>query len=355
MTDRSVIYWQVFFYMIHDLTERMKAFEMYPEVVFRIGFNLSIYRGRIWWGKFLKSVIVDCMNEKVRLKILLIMVMMISTGCNSERKIDPDSIQIPEDMVFIQGGITTIGSQNGLVNERPVFELRVQPFLMDKNLVTVKQFRDFVDETEYRTEAETFGNGVVFDFERGEWTLVDGVTWQYPNGPDQEFAIDNHPVRMVSWNDAVAYLEWVGKRLPTEVEWEHAAKGGDNRMKLYSWGETLIVDGEHMANTWNGVFPTENVAEDGYLQTSPVGEFNVTELGLTDMGGNVWEWTEDWYRSYSLRNEPFTPTSQSEKVLRGGSFMCHVSYCHGYRVSSRSHTPPDNAIFHVGFRGVKDI
>lgn len=290
-----------------------------------------------------------------RIRKLLLIVVLISVGCNSNSEIDPDSIHIPEEMIFVQGGTTTIGSQNGLANERPVFETRVEPFLMDKNLVSVEQFREFVEETGYVTEAETFGNGVVFDFERGEWALVDGVTWQYPNGPDQEPAIDNHPVRMVSWADAVTYLEWAGKRLPTEIEWEHAAKGGDNRMELYSWGESLIEDGEYKANTWNGVFPVENVAEDGYLQTSPVGEFNVTELGLTDMGGNVWEWTEDWYRSYASRDEPYTPTTQSEKVLRGGSFMCHVSYCHGYRVSSRSHTPPDNAIFHVGFRGVKDI
>jgi len=295
------------------------------------------------------------MNIKQTAAVLLISAMILSAGCDLDREIDPSSIHIPDEMVFVQGGTTTIGSQNGLPNERPVFEVEVSPFLMDKNLVTVEQFREFIDETGYVTEAETFGNGVVFNFDRGEWTLVDGVTWEYPNGPDQEPAIDNHPVRMVSWMDAVSYLEWVGKRLPTEIEWEHAAKGGDNSMDLYSWGDRLIEDGEYMANTWNGVFPVENIAEDGYLQTSPVGTFNVTELGLTDMGGNVWEWTEDWYRSYALRDEPYTPTSQSEKVIRGGSFMCHVSYCHGYRVSSRSHTPPDNAIFHVGFRGVRDI
>lgn len=286
---------------------------------------------------------------------LLVLILITSVGCGSERDIDPDSIDIPDEMVFVPGGITTIGSKNGLANERPVFEVKVPPFLMDKNLVTVEQFREFVIETGYETEAEMFGNGVVFDFDRGEWILVDGVTWEYPNGPGQEPAIDNHPVRMVSWNDAKSYLEWAGKRLPTEVEWEHAAKGGDDRMELYSWGDSLIEDGEYMANTWNGVFPVENIAEDGYLQTSPVGAFNVTELGLTDMGGNVWEWTEDWYRSFALRDTPYTPTSQSEKVIRGGSFMCHISYCHGYRVSSRSHTPADNAIFHVGFRGVRDI
>jgi len=295
------------------------------------------------------------MNNKRTLILGLLSLFITFAGCDFEREIDPSSIEIPDEMVFVQGGTTTIGSQNGLPNERPLFEVRVSPFLMDKNLVTVNQFREFVEGTGYVSEAETFGNGVVFDFDRGEWTLVDGVTWEYPNGLGEEPAIDNHPVRMVSWKDANSYLEWAGKRLPTEVEWEHAAKGGDNRNELYSWGESLIDDGVYQANTWNGVFPIENIAEDGYLQTSPVGDFNVTELGLTDMGGNVWEWTEDWYRSYTLRDEPFNPTPQSEKVLKGGSFMCHVSYCHGYRVSSRSHTPPDNALFHVGFRGVRDI
>ncbi|MCC5908624.1 MAG: formylglycine-generating enzyme family protein [Balneolaceae bacterium] len=280
---------------------------------------------------------------------------LLLSGCSSNEysTIDPD--EIPEGMVFIPGGTTTIGSNDGSPDERPVFETEVESFLMDKNLVTVAEFRQFVEETGYVTEAEEFGNGVVFNFERGEWYLMDDVTWEYPNGPDGDMAEENHPVRQVSFNDASAYLEWAGKRLPTEIEWEHAARGGKNNPSPYAWGESLIEHGTYQANTWTGTFPVENVAEDGYLQTSPVGEFNVTELGLTDMGGNVWEWTDSWYRPYSYRDQPYNPSPQSEKVLRGGSFMCHVSYCHGYRVSARSNTPADNAMFHVGFRGLMDL
>lgn len=281
--------------------------------------------------------------------------LLLTIGCSEIQTEEIDKKLIPEGMAFIQGGTTSIGSINGQPNEQPVFEVNVPSFFMDKNLVTVEEFRKFVKETGYITEAEKFGNGVVFDFDRGEWTLAEGVTWQYPNGPGGELAENNHPVRQVSWNDASAYLKWTGKRLPTEIEWEYAAKGGKDTEQSYAWGESLVVQGRYQANTWTGTFPLENIAEDGYLQTSPVGKFNVTELGLTDMGGNVWEWTQDWYRSYAERNRPFQPNLYSEKVLRGGSFMCHVSYCHGYRVSARSHTTPDNALFHVGFRGVMDL
>jgi len=278
--------------------------------------------------------------------------LFIISNCTNE---NTSNELVPEGMVFIPSGISDIGSETGLPNEQPVFQVHVKPFYMDKNLVTVKEFRLFVEATEYVTEAENIGNGVVFDFKRAEWTLVDDATWEYPNGLNSEPADDNHPVRQISWNDAKEYLKWRGKRLPTEIEWEHAAKNGENSNNIYAWGDSLIISDQYQANTWNGTFPKENIPDDGYLQTSPVGEFNITQLGLTDMGGNVWEWTEDWYRPYSDRDKQYKTTTMSEKVLRGGSFMCHISYCHGYRVSARSHTTPDNALFHVGFRGVKDL
>jgi sulfatase modifying factor 1 len=288
-------------------------------------------------------------------KIGIVFFLMILVGCEKEEENTNYKIKIPDGMVYIQGGITTIGSNDGLPNEQPVFEISVNPFLMDKNLVTVSEYRKFVLDTQYISESELFNNGVVFDFDKGEWFLKEGVTWEYPNGKDSKIAEDDHPVRMVSWNDATEYLKWIGKRLPTEIEWEHAAKGAENINRIYSWGDSLVVEGKFKANTWNGKFPVANTVDDGYLQTSPVGAFNITELGLTDMGGNVWEWTQSWYRSYADRNIPFQPASNSEKVLRGGSFMCHVSYCHGYRTTARSHTPPENSLFHVGFRGVMDI
>jgi len=263
--------------------------------------------------------------------------------------------KIPEGMVLVPGGEATIGSESGLPAERPVFTTHVPSFYMDKHLVTVGQFRQFADETGYVTFSEKIGDGIVFDHAQGRWVIAPGVYWEYPLGKEQGRAPDDHPVTLVTYDDAMAYLKWAGKRLPTEVEWEHAARGISNRDQPYAWGEKLIVDGKYQANTWTGHFPRQNLGEDGYILTSPVGAFGEMELGLTDMGGNVWEWTSDWFRSYRDRDTPYEPGEQSEKVIRGGSFICHASYCHGYRVSARSHTPPDNNMFHIGFRGVKDI
>ncbi len=273
----------------------------------------------------------------------------------SQAKTGNGDEQAPEGMVLVPGGEATIGSETGLPAERPVFKTQVAPFYMDKHPVTVGQFRAFVNETGYVTFSEKIGDGIVFDHTEGTWQIASGVYWEYPLGKENEKAPDDHPVTLLTYNDALAYLEWAGKRLPTEVEWEHAARGVTNRDQPYAWGEQLVVDGSFMANTWTGRFPQKNLGEDGYILTSPIETFGETELGLTDMGGNVWEWTSDWFRSYSDRNTPYEPGELSEKVIRGGSFMCHVSYCHGYRVSARSHTPPDNNMFHIGFRGVKDL
>ena len=266
----------------------------------------------------------------------------------------PD-VPIPDGMVLVPGGQATIGSNSGLPTEQPEFITTVAPFFMDKNLVTVAEFRAFVQETGYVTFSEEVGDGIVFNFDQGRWVIEPGVYWEYPKGRVNPKAPDNHPVTLLTVYDAEAYLQWAGKRLPTEIEWEHAARGITNRNNPYAWGTELKVDGVYMANTWVGEFPVRNVAEDGYYMTSPVGEFAITELGLADMGGNVWEWTSSWYRPYSQRNTVYTPGPNSERVLRGGSFMCHESYCHGYRVSARSNTPPDNNMFHIGFRGVKDL
>ncbi len=264
--------------------------------------------------------------------------------------------KIPSEMSLILGGEIWIGSESGLANEKPVFQTEVQPFLMDKKMVTVAEFRDFIEETGYVTEAEKFGDGVVFDFKKSTWVLLPNATWDYPQGPLAEKANDNHPVTMLSYSDADEYLSWVDKRLPTEVEWEHAARGISLRDNPYSWGQELKEnDSTYMANTWNGVFPIMNTIDDGYLTTSPVGTFGTNQFDLSDMGGNVWEWTSDWYRSYENYNQPYIINPASQKVLRGGSFLCHTSYCHGYRVSARSYTPIDNSMFHIGFRGVKSI
>jgi sulfatase modifying factor 1 len=267
----------------------------------------------------------------------------------------PPGVAIPEAMVYIPGGVTRIGSEDGLPDEAPVFRARVEPFFMDAHPVTVAQFRVFIERTGYRTEAERFGDAGVYDVRTGEWRLVKGADWRHPLGPDGAEAAADHPVTQVSWNDAVACAQWAGKRLPTEIEWEHAARGGADSRQLYAWGDSLVGHGDHHANTWQGPFPDGNTLEDGYAYTSPVGAFGQTVLGLSDMGGNVWEWTADWFRPYEERERRFIPDAQSEKVQRGGSFLCHRDFCHGYRVSARSRSTPETALLNVGFRLVQDI
>lgn len=294
-------------------------------------------------------------------QLISITCLMLLVGCGSGETapeappVQPVALDVPEGMVYVPGGTTRIGAENGLPNEAPPFEATVAPFFLARSPVTVARFRAFIDSTGYQTEAEHFGDGGLFDLEARGWTLRQGASWRHPLGAGTPMAADDHPVTQVSWNDADAFCAWEGKRLPTEVEWEHAARGATNRRDRYAWGEHLDENGSAKANTWNGTFPVRNTGTDGFIYTSPVGTFGETPLGLTDMGGNVWEWTSDWYRPYRSRNDPYTPTAQSEKVQRGGSFMCHESYCHGYRVSARSHSTPETSLFHVGFRCAQDL
>jgi len=257
-------------------------------------------------------------------------------------------------MVYIAGGRTRIGSDDGGASERPTFYADVVPFLLDVHPVTVAEFRRFVDATGYTTQAERAGESGVFDLKRGTWGLVRGVSWRHPLDPSEP-AADDHPVTQVSWNDAVSYCAWKHGRLPSEVEWEHAARLGHRAGDHYAWGDALVDHGRYRANTWQGHFPTENTVADGYRTTSPVGTFGTTASGLTDMGGNVWQWCEDWYRPYAERATVFRPDAQSEKVIRGGSFLCDPQVCHGFRVSARGHTAPDTGLVHIGFRCAMDV
>ncbi|HEX9651495.1 MAG TPA: SUMF1/EgtB/PvdO family nonheme iron enzyme [Cyclobacteriaceae bacterium] len=245
-------------------------------------------------------------------------------------------IETPPGMVFIPGNDA------------------MDSFFMDATPVTVAQFREFVNATGYITQAEKFGDAGVFTIEEN-WHLVKGANWEFAMGREEPKAKDSHPVTQISYYDALAYSEWAGKRLPTEKEWQHAAMDGEHLDTQYNWGNRLVVEGRFMANTWQGSFPFYNSNEDGFATTSPVGTFGKTKLGLTDISGNVWEWCSDWKISPGLSMVNFEPDSTTEKVLRGGSFLCDLSYCQGYRLDGRSGSTPQTSLFHTGFRCVKDI
>lgn len=229
---------------------------------------------------------------------------------------------------------------------------------MVKHPLTVKEFRDFVRSANYVTEAEVFGNSAVFDFNTGKWFLLDGAYWEYPQGKEFPKANDNHPVTQVSWNDASAYCDWTGKPLPTEFEWEYAARNaGKNKNTIYPWYTNSLTNenSKYLANVWQGSFPLYNTEADGYKLTSPVGTFGESKLGLQDMAGNVWEWCSNWKISYNENSEEFTTKQPIKKVQRGGSFLCYPNICHSYRVSGRSGATPESSTMNTGFRCVKDI
>lgn len=290
-----------------------------------------------------------------RSDIVLLGCLIVLASCGGEARQQGAEATPPEGMIYVPGGTTSIGSDEGMPNEQPIFDAEVSPFFLDRHPVTVAQFAQFVLETGYDTEAERFGNAGILDPDSREWKLVDGAFWRMPLGFDGPEAHPDHPVTQVTWHDAQAYAAWAGKRLPTEVEWEHAARGAVNRPGPYAWGEQLVEGGHHRANTWQGRFPVYNTGEDGFMMTSPVGAFGETPLGLTDMGGNVWEWVQDWYRPYDMREVVYEPTGEGERVQRGGSFLCNGDWCHGFRVSARSHSTPETALFHVGFRCARDV
>ena len=258
-------------------------------------------------------------------------------------------------MIFIKGGKFIFGNDNGLERERPEQEVIVQSFLMDKNLVTVNEFRNFVISTNYKSEAEKFGNAIVFIDSINTWKLIDGATWEYPLGNSNPIAFDNHPVTQVSWNDALAYCEFCDKTLPTEVQWEYAAsERGKKKNQLFYWGNDLVINNKYMCNTWASGYPNSIGFQDGFKYTSPVGYYGANSLGIFDMAGNVWEWCYNWHLPYVGSNQIF-PTELQGKAQRGGSFLCNPNYCHGFRLSARSATSPESSLFHVGFRCAKNI
>jgi len=316
----------------------------------------------------------------------------------------------PPGMVWVPGGEFTMGwdGPEARPDESPSHRVRVDGFWMDATEVTNAQFRAFVEASGYVTIAERpvdweelrqqlppgtpkppddqlVPGALVFtppdhavDVHRPGsfyewWAWVPGASWRHPTGPDSSLeGRDDHPVVQVAWQDAVAYADWAGKQLPTEAQWEHAARYGSDGAP-FAWGDELVPGGVHRANIWQGSFPGEDEALDGYAGPAPVGSFPPNPLGLFDMAGNVWEWTADRFdpAAYARRardlpddgccinprgpdatRDPRNPHSTDSRVQKGGSFLCHASYCASYRPSAKMGTPTDTGLNHTGFRCV---
>ena len=257
-------------------------------------------------------------------------------------------------MTFVKGGKFNFGSNNGLNREKPIQEVTIQSFLIDKNLVTTEDFRAFINESNYITEAEKFGDAIVYDDSSDIWKLVDGANWEFPLGKSKTISPNNHPVTQISWNDACAYCEFYDKNLPSELQWEYAAsERGKKKNQLFYWGNNLKVDNNYMCNTWTSGYPNLIDSDDGFRYTSPTGYFKPNSLGIFDMAGNVWEWCSNWYLPYEGNLQMFPTDPQRAK--RGGSFLCNPNYCYGFRLSARSSSTPESSFFHVGFRCVKNL
>ncbi len=356
------------------------------------------------WSKIINL----CINLKSNFKYyagigLLLIIFALYKFEIFENRLAPQNI--PNNMVLIPGGEYFMGSDKSesYTNEKPVHRVVVSSFFMDKYEVTNQQFLQFVNETGYTTTAEKKINwdemmsqlrpgtsrppdsllepgSLIFkassypiplNDESSWWEWEKGASWKHPSGKNSSInEIMDHPVVHISWDDAVAYAQWAGKRLPTEAEWEWAARGKKTDA-IYPWGNESINETPMKANFWQGHFPYKNTKQDGYHLTAPVGSFISNEYGLFDMSGNVWEWCSDFYHinSYSYDKEkgicinpkgPKTSYDPSEpfaikKILRGGSFLCNDSYCSGYRVSRRMSSSKDTGLMHTGFRCVKDI
>ncbi|WP_325770207.1 formylglycine-generating enzyme family protein [Dietzia kunjamensis] len=289
----------------------------------------------------------------------------------------------PRRQVLIPGGTSVMGDHfdEGYPDdgELPLHEVSLRSFRMDEYAVTNAQFATFCKDTGYVTDAEDLGVSPVFHLaveadpddvlhhldSTPWWVAVQGADWRHPGGRRSSItAMQNHPVVHVSWNDATAYCEWAGARLPTEAEWEYAARGGLAGAR-FPWGDELTPRGRWGLNVWQGRFPSHNTLDDGHLTTAPVRAFRPNGYGLHQMVGNVWEWCADvfdpGYYAVSPREDPRGPRpdggpgDETWRVMRGGSYLCHESYCHRYRVAARSANTAGSATANLGFRCVRDV
>lgn len=272
-------------------------------------------------------------------------------------------------MLLLDGGTFLMGSVDGQAHpadgENPVRPVRLSPFWISATSVSNDEFAAFVNSTGYTTDAERYGWSFVFRLFVAEplrssaprvsgvewWIQVEGASWNHPMGANSG-PIGTHPVVHVSWQDATAYAQWSGGRLPSEAEWEYAARGGLEQA-VYPWGNDFPQGRHAKANIFEGTFPVHNTAEDGYAGTAPVDAFEPNGFGLYNTVGNVWEWTADWFsisHRTDLSIDPSGPTSGRSKVIRGGSYLCHDSYCNRFRVSARTAASADSSTGNVGFR-----
>ncbi|MFN3136230.1 MAG: formylglycine-generating enzyme family protein [Allomuricauda sp.] len=360
---------------------------------------------------------------KIGLNFLLIATLVLVGSCKKGEKdrnptnkyrtnrpvanldLNQPSVEVPEGMVWIPSGEFMQGAVDmdrmAMAHEKPAHRVYVDGFYMDVHEVTNDQFAKFVEETGYKTVAERkinweeikkqLPNGTpkphdsilqpgslvfkkskssepnLYDYSQWwEWKI--GANWKHPNGPQSDIkGKGEYPVVHIALEDALAYCDWAGRRLPTEAEWEYAARGGNNK-NLFSWGNDIELLSTH-ANTWEGEFPVDNIEKDGFERRAPVMSYPKNKFGLFDMAGNVWEWTSDWYsinyykelyQKGKISANPkgpviaYNPNNPlvSEKVIKGGSFLCSASYCASYRISARMATSPDSGMEHLGFRTV---
>lgn len=299
-----------------------------------------------------------------------------------------------DNMVELPGGVFRMGSDQHYPEERPAHKVRVGPFRIDATPVTNREFGRFIEATGYVTSAERPARAedypgadpallapasVVFAKTPGPvdlrnhfqwWRYIAGADWRHPLGPDSSIRDKgDHPVVHVAIEDALAYAQWCGKDLPSEAEWEFAARGGREDNSEFAWGDELVPEGRYMANFWQGDFPWQNLGSDGHEGTSPVGSFPANGYGLYDMIGNVWEWTTDWYQTHdqlpgkpcctlenprggTLENsaDPRNAVAIPRRVMKGGSHLCAPNYCRRYRPAARMAQPVDTSTCHVGFR-----
>lgn len=281
----------------------------------------------------------------------------------------PSNVHAPRQVAEIPGGQALVGTDHPIFpldGEGPLRSKKIAAFAMDTTTVTNAQFQEFVTETGYLTEAERLGDSLVFQglLPKGTppsraiaqtpwWRIIAGANWRNPVGPDSAAMLEmDHPVTHVSWNDATAFAQWAGGRLPTEAEWEYAARGGLEDVP-FPWGNTEPNDSDFFpCNIWQGQFPNQNTARDGFFGTAPARSFAPNGYGLYNMVGNVWEMTSEVFKVRSLKKDVVAAHAgkRGYKLSKGGSFLCHRSYCYRYRIAARNSTSPDTSTSHIGFR-----